>query len=296
MMRFMASLLTIPVMLLSACGEDPNTMLATDDVALQVQTQVFNLECANCHYDTFVDPVLTDKGSVATHLVWRFSSQNPHMYRIKPGDPDNSWLMVRMRGEQGTDPMPPGDPLPQEQIDLVASWIEDGARITPESEPIPEPTYNLPPREPMVLVYRDYDDPSLRYDFQAEERRPFTIRDGDQLTFFFYMVDSEDQRDVIEESGQTYAYFQNEVANPRPDRFFGNLTPVDDGPLVGQWEGQRYNYRLDWDFALDAFFLSGTPTTITAPSTLQLVAQIRDSEEARGRAVLQQYLLVEDAP
>jgi hypothetical protein len=46
---------------------------------------------------------------------------------VEPGSPDQSWLMVRLRGEEGYQVMPPNDPLSAAELAAVEGWIADGA-------------------------------------------------------------------------------------------------------------------------------------------------------------------------
>lgn len=47
---------------------------------------------------------------------------------IEPGDPDQSWLYLKITGQQDVgDSMPPGGSLGDAAIDLVHDWIEAGA-------------------------------------------------------------------------------------------------------------------------------------------------------------------------
>ena len=48
---------------------------------------------------------------------------------VIPGDPDNSYLVKTLMGADGItgDEMPPGAGLTGERLDLVISWIENGA-------------------------------------------------------------------------------------------------------------------------------------------------------------------------
>jgi hypothetical protein len=45
---------------------------------------------------------------------------------VRPGDPAGSPMITIMRG-QGSIRMPPDFPLPNDDIDLIAQWIMDGA-------------------------------------------------------------------------------------------------------------------------------------------------------------------------
>lgn len=56
-------------------------------------------------------------------------SQEDAMLLVKPGAPDESWLMVRLRGEGGRPSMPLGDtPLDAAQLSAVEGWILNGAQ------------------------------------------------------------------------------------------------------------------------------------------------------------------------
>src|SRR5262245_7183406 len=97
------------------------SVVTETDVALQIQEDVFTKTCAECHHSTFIFPDLSSKASVQTQMVWRYATENPHAYRIKPGDPEASWLITRLRGLDGTDRMPPGGKL----SDALITTIEE---------------------------------------------------------------------------------------------------------------------------------------------------------------------------
>ena len=61
------------------------------------------------------------------------SSQEPSLALILPGDPENSYLIRVLRDPASADlpdgarSMPPGQPLCDEKIDVLAEWIRNGA-------------------------------------------------------------------------------------------------------------------------------------------------------------------------
>jgi hypothetical protein len=58
------------------------------------------------------------------------ASQYPGRTFVVPGDPTNSFLMVKLQGTQAASEggqMPVGAPLSQASLDLVSQWITDGA-------------------------------------------------------------------------------------------------------------------------------------------------------------------------
>jgi hypothetical protein len=119
----------------------------------QIQSEIFNQSClgAGCHnaqsqgggldlspgasYDELVD-VLSEN----------FVARQRGLLRVEPLDPDNSFLVIKLTapGDGEGARMPQGmDPLPQSQIDLIRSWIADGApppgTIVPSATPTTVP-------------------------------------------------------------------------------------------------------------------------------------------------------------
>lgn len=50
--------------------------------------------------------------------------------RVKPGDPDNSYLLDKLKGQDlcSGGRMPPGVPLPDDKLATIESWIRGGAK------------------------------------------------------------------------------------------------------------------------------------------------------------------------
>jgi uncharacterized protein (TIGR03118 family) len=102
----------------------------------QIQTTVFTPLCSGCHNGS--NPPagalpgsqnLTAGNSFAA-LVGVASHEQPALMRVKPGDPDNSYLIQKLEGAAGISGsrMPLGGPfLDQATIDQVKSWIASGA-------------------------------------------------------------------------------------------------------------------------------------------------------------------------
>jgi hypothetical protein len=68
------------------------------------------------------------------------SNGNPGIDRVEPGQPNNSYLVLKLEGEPSAgQQMPPGAPLPQSEIDVIRQWITDGAiddTVVPPQAPI----------------------------------------------------------------------------------------------------------------------------------------------------------------
>ena len=94
-----------------------------------IQDSVFTPLCAsgNCHGGA-VRPELT-AGKAYAQIVNVPNSQNPGLDRIEPEFPEQSYLLLKISGENilGTR-MPLGlPPLSQSVIDSIQVWIENGA-------------------------------------------------------------------------------------------------------------------------------------------------------------------------
>lgn len=135
-----SSLIFIGILLLTACGElksptdaggpgDPIDQTAT---LTRVQTEIFTPTCANigCHdpLGQSSEMILTAGRSYA-QIVNRSSVEMPSLMRVRPNDPDNSYLYRKIIGVNITgDRMPlQRPPLTDAQIKLVRDWIRRGA-------------------------------------------------------------------------------------------------------------------------------------------------------------------------
>lgn len=112
---------------------DPN---AIDPTLSSIQANVFNLHCAvsGCHDGNGTQlPGVMDlsAGQAFGSTVNVRSVENANLFRITPGDPDNSYLVRKIEGRAGIAGvrMPFGrPPLAPEQIEAVREWIADGAQ------------------------------------------------------------------------------------------------------------------------------------------------------------------------
>ena len=99
-----------------------------------LQTTIFNLNCAlsGCHTGTFPPQGLNlSAGQAYASLVGVTAQEKPELLRVKPGDPDNSYIYLKVTGSPriNGEQMPRGrTALSAEQIDLIRRWIEQGAK------------------------------------------------------------------------------------------------------------------------------------------------------------------------
>lgn len=94
-----------------------------------LQAQIFTPMCSGCHPPNGGGLDLRS-GQTYGSTVNVASSQQPSLMRVKPGDPDNSYLMRKLAGVSGItgSRMPQGGPfLSAQDLQLVRSWISQGA-------------------------------------------------------------------------------------------------------------------------------------------------------------------------
>jgi hypothetical protein len=104
-----------------------------------IQEKVFNQNCAipACHVQgsAAFGLVLSD-GQAYDNLV-DVPAQGPQslsILRVKPGDPDSSYLVWKLEGRSGIEgvQMPRGrPPLQEEEIDAIKRWIQGATRNEP---------------------------------------------------------------------------------------------------------------------------------------------------------------------
>jgi hypothetical protein len=96
-----------------------------------IQANVFTPLCEQCHSGAGAPQGLRlDAANSYALLVGVSSSEQSGVLRVKPGDPNNSYLIRKLEGTAGTgERMPAGLPaLPQADIDMIRQWITDGAQ------------------------------------------------------------------------------------------------------------------------------------------------------------------------
>jgi len=98
-----------------------------------VQAQIFNASCAfsGCHGGSSpAQGMNLSEGMAYANIVNVASSEQPSLDRIKPDDPDESYLYLKVTGDSSISGsrMPlGGGALSQDLLDLLRDWIERGA-------------------------------------------------------------------------------------------------------------------------------------------------------------------------
>jgi hypothetical protein len=104
-----------------------------------IQDNVFTPICTQCHIGTSAPEGLQlDSAHSYQLLVGVPSNEKPSLQRIKPGDPDNSYMLQKLEGAPGIvgGQMPLGQqPLPQSTLTAIRQWIANGAMQASATSP-----------------------------------------------------------------------------------------------------------------------------------------------------------------
>lgn len=95
-----------------------------------IQANVFTPICSVCHVGaTAPEGLMLDAAHSYTLLVGVPSTEVPSILRVKPGDPNNSYIIQKLEGHAAVGgQMPLGEtPLPASTIAFIVQWITDGA-------------------------------------------------------------------------------------------------------------------------------------------------------------------------
>jgi mono/diheme cytochrome c family protein len=126
-------------LLLAGCGtvksptEPPASGGGTAFTFTQIQTQILTPVCAKagCHAaGSAPSGLVLEAGQSYGLLVGHRSTENGSLDRVSPGDPDRSYLILKLRGDPSItgERMPLGGPyLTSDQIAGIAAWIRAGA-------------------------------------------------------------------------------------------------------------------------------------------------------------------------
>lgn len=104
----------------------------TPDLA-SIQSHVFTPICTACHAGGSAPQGLhLDEANAYTMLVGVPSNESPSVLRVKPGDPDNSYIIQKLEGHAAVGArMPFGGPyLDDATIAVIRQWITNGAHQT----------------------------------------------------------------------------------------------------------------------------------------------------------------------
>ncbi len=171
---FSAAALGGVCLVFQAFGQAPSKV----DFARDVQP-IFRQNCIGCH-----GPNVQNNG---LRVDRRSSVLKPGSRRVNPGSVDNSFLYHRLVGNDYGMQMPPTGPLKPEQIQVIKSWIEQGAEW-PDSL---ANEVDLPPVDPKAVAMVDALRSGDRQGFArmaAEDPKLLNARGPEGSTPFQYAV------------------------------------------------------------------------------------------------------------
>ncbi len=118
-----ASVCFAAVLGLLACGQPPATLT-------QVQTEVFAKSCAftSCHVGSSPAGMLNLEGKTWAKVVNVTAFGTQAELLVVAGKPEASFLFKKLTGKPPIAPMPPDQPLDAERLEMVRSWIANGAK------------------------------------------------------------------------------------------------------------------------------------------------------------------------
>ena len=109
-------------------GSAPGTVTAD---LQSIQDNVFTPICSKCHIGASAPEGLQlDAAHSYNLLVGVPSAEKPTLLRVKPGEPDNSYVVQKIEGAPGIigAQMPFGEtPLPLATINAIRQWVTNGA-------------------------------------------------------------------------------------------------------------------------------------------------------------------------
>lgn len=119
------------VILLYSCSTDSGIGSNTVDPTFSsISTNIFQKRCS-CHQsESFGTPFLLTP-DMAYQNLRQLSTEQPNLFRVDPGNPDKSYLYLKITGAEGItlERMPKGGPyLSSDQIEAIRQWIVDGAK------------------------------------------------------------------------------------------------------------------------------------------------------------------------
>jgi hypothetical protein len=113
-------------------SDNPDLPVAFPPTFTNIQENVFNRICVACHFGANAPQGLRlDEAFAYDVLVNVASVERPELFRVRPGDPNNSYLIHKLEGGPNIvgGQMPLNiSPLPQETINAFRVWISQGAQ------------------------------------------------------------------------------------------------------------------------------------------------------------------------
>ncbi len=247
-------------------GPDDDPLAISDEPAPgsldDLHRKVVVKSCAGqpglCHAGQF-EPNLSTPALMYHNLVTAPGLEHPRQFRVKPGEPNDSLLIDKLRNRDVATQMPLGaDPLDEADIAAFEAWIAAGALRAPGAEPAP--VLNQAPYEPEIGVF---DDTGERLDLTGavvidagailtlrHSVRDFETLDS-EVSYPLLILQITDGRQVVMAPGSLTPQFAFTAYDP-------------DGP---DGDGDTLNYRFDWTVPVDVDLMDAAGVITTEPSS-----------------------------
>ena len=136
MTKLMQCMLWVAALSWAGCGGDDSTVGPDGEGELTEATlaqvsEVFAVSCtlSGCHSGGEPAADMSLEGDFAARIIGVASGQRPDLKLVDPGNPDDSYLLIKVRGDDEivSQQMPPDKTLPAEQVEIIRAWIASGA-------------------------------------------------------------------------------------------------------------------------------------------------------------------------
>jgi len=187
----------------------PNTPVDSNSF-LGIHTYILSSSCnqPNCHDGTFEPDYRTVQSAYSTlvfHDVIKNFPTNPVPYRVTPGDPAQSMLYRRIteHNPPNFERMPSsGNQLPDNLINLIKNWIEDGARDIYGN--LPMQSSSQPTSYGLVAYLPNSNDIRIDTARGSFAYNPFLAPAGQEMDLWFLYLDVTENNDTIWGDGLSY--------------------------------------------------------------------------------------------
>ena len=128
--------LALPLVAFACAGDGTEIVDSTlggpglEPTLASIQEHIFTPICSDCHVPGGQGPMPLDSASASYQSLVSQPSVEVALLRVTPGDPANSYLILKLQGAPGIvgERMPLGKaPLTPEQIQAIVDWIASGA-------------------------------------------------------------------------------------------------------------------------------------------------------------------------
>ncbi len=252
-------------------GSNQNNQDSLDPLSIEgLHQRIFSIRCANptCHDGSFEPDFRTVQStyySLVYHPVIKNDTNRSYLYRVLPGNADQSWLVERLISNDpvlGRMPLY-STPLNETEINWIKTWINKGAKDVNGNNPV------LPNLSPNIIGYGATNIRNHRIDENRENGfdSPFLPHFDSVFRILINVKDDITPTAQLKTNTLKCSYDMNNFSNAKTYQavyLFGDLWMV-------QIPAQEFNlntqvffryYVNDGDHAKDAEFPENTTPNI----------------------------------